>query len=247
MVIGIVANSQWKWCYGSLFSAGIFAIICSFAFSFIDGMSGGYAIAFASFFFAITGIAVAALFFRRAQVMDSILNSTRLLAHWIYSPDEAKQSARREYAQYQERNRATFFVVGGMLVLVALAMMIFAGEGGLITGMFLLGFTVFLFIVSRVTPAIALKNALNSPREAYIAGNGIIYEGAVYPFQSFLVRMDGVSFNRRTERRPTVLIFSFTQLIGLNILSPFDIEIPVPDGEVEKARKIADMHGSNVN
>jgi hypothetical protein len=247
MGIGIGANSQWKWCYRSLFSAGVFAIICLFAFSFIDGMSGGYAIAFASFFFAVTGMAVAALFFRRAQVMDSILNSKRLLAHWTYSPDEAKQSARLEYAQYQERNRATFFVVGGMLVLVALAMMIFAGEGGLITGMFLLGFTVFLFIVSRVTPAITLKNALKSPREAYIAENGIIYEGAVYPFQSFLVRMDGVSFNRRTEKKPAVLIFSFAQLIGLNILSPFDIEIPVPEGEEEAACKITHLLGSSAN
>jgi hypothetical protein len=239
MVMGIGANSQWKWCYRSLFSAGVFAIICLFAFIFIDGMSGGYAIAFVSFFFAVTGMAVAALFFRRAQVMNSILKSTQLLAHWIYSPDEAKQSARREYVEYQERNRATFFIVGGMLVLVALIMMIFAGEGGLITGMFLLAFTVFLFIVSRVTPAITLKNALKSPKEAYIAENGIIYEGSVYPFQSFLLRMNGVSFNRRTEKRPAALIFSFVQLIGLNILSPFDVEIPVPEGEEETACKIA--------
>lgn len=68
-------------------------------------------------------------------------------------------------------------VIGGMLVLVALAMMIFAGEGGFITGAFLLAFTILLFIVSRVMPAIALKYALHSPREAYIAENGIVYEG----------------------------------------------------------------------
>jgi len=163
------------------------------------------------------------------------------------SIDEAEQSARREYTDYQERNRAMFLIIGGMLVFVALVMMVFAGEGGLITGVFLLAFTVLLFIISRVAPAIALKNALGSPREAYIAENGIVYEGAVYPFQSFLMRMDAAAFNERTKKKPAVLIFSFTQLIGLNILSPFDIEIPVPDGEEEKARKIADMHGSNVN
>jgi hypothetical protein len=140
-----------------------------------------------------------------------------------------------------------FFVVGGMLVLVALVMMIFAGEGGLITGIFLLAFTVFLFIVSRVTPAIVLKNALKAPREAYIAEDGIIYEGAVYPFKSFLMRMDGVAFNKRTEKGPAVLIFSFIQLIGLNILSPFDVEIPVPEGEEESACKIACVLGGSAN
>jgi hypothetical protein len=233
-------NTQWKWCYRSLFTTGIFAVVCIYAFNFMDGMSGGYAIAFVSFFLAVAGVAIAALFFLRAEVMDSILNGTQLLAHWIYSADESEQSARREYANYQERNRAMFLVIGGMLVLVALAMMIFAGEGGIITGLFLLAFTVFLFIVSRVTPAIALKYALASPREAYIAENGIIYEGAVYPFRSFLMRMDAATFRKRNGKDPAVLIFSFTQFVGLNIRSPFDIEIPVPEGEEGTAGKIAD-------
>jgi hypothetical protein len=238
MVIGITENTQWKRCQRSLFLAVIFATICIAAFSFIDGMSGGYAIAFISFFLAVTGVAVAALFFSRAKIMDSILNSTRLLAHWTYSKDEVEQSAKREYTDYQERNRAMFFIIGGMLVLVAMVMMIFAGEGGFITGLLLLAFTVFLFIVSRIAPKIGLKNALRSPREAYIAENGIVYEAAVYPFQSFLMRMDGVAFNNRSGKKPAVLIFSFTQLVGLNIVSPFNIEIPVPEGEEEKARKI---------
>lgn len=194
-------NIQWKWCYRSLFLALVFTIICIYAFNFFDGMSGGYAIAFVSFFLAVTGVAVATLFFRRAKVMDSILNSTRLLAHWVYSADEAEKSARREYASYQERNRAMFLVMGGMLVLVALVMMVFAGEGGFITGVFLLAFTVLLFIVSRVAPKIALKYTLRSSREAYIADNGIIYEGAVYPFQSFLMRLDEAAFHKGTEKK----------------------------------------------
>jgi len=234
----MVENTQWKWCYGSLFFSAISAVVCTWAFSFIDGMSGGYAIAFVSFFLAVTGVAVAALFFLRAKVMDSILNSTQLLAHWIYSSDEAERSARREYAQYRERNRAMFFIVGGMLVVVALIMMIFTGD--VITGIFLLAFTVFLFIVSRIAPVLVLKNALKSPREAYIAENGIIYEGSVYPFHSFFMRMDAAAFKKRDGEKPAVLKFSFVQLIGLNIRSEFDIEIPVPEGEEEKARRIAE-------
>lgn len=243
----MMENNQWKWCYRSLFSTVIFTIICISALIFIEGMSGGYAIAFVSFFLAITGVAVAALFFRLAQVMDSILNSTRFLAHWTYSSDEAEQSARREYTDFQERNRAMFFIIGGMLVVAAIIMMVFAGDGGLITGVFLLAFAVILFIVSKVAPVLALKNTLESPKEAYITEIGIIYEGAVYPFHSFLMRMNGIKFKKRTGKEPTELIFSFSQLVGLYIISPFDIKIPVPEGEEEKACKIADMLGSNAN
>lgn len=236
-------NTQWKWCYRSIFSAVILTIICLSAFNFIDGMSGGFATAFVSFFLAIAGVAVAALFFHRARSMDSILNGTKLLAHWVYSSEEAEKSARREYAEYRDRNRAMFFVIGGMLVLAALVMIVFAGDGGFVTGIFLLGFTVLLFIVSIAAPALTLKNALRAPREAYIAENGMIYEGTVYPFRSFMMRVEKIKFKRGLGEKPSVLIFSFTQIIGLNIRSSFDIEIPVPEGEEEIAGKIADMLG----
>lgn len=238
-------NTQWKWCHRSLFLAVIFAIICIYALGFIDGMSGGYAIAFVSFFLSISGIAVAALFFRRAQVMDTILNSTKPLAHWTYSAQEAEQSARREYSDYQERNRAMFFIIGGMLVVAAIIMMVFAGDGGFITGLFLLGVAVLLFIVSRVAPVLVLKNALASEKEAYIAENGIIYEGAVYPFQSFMMGMEAVTFKEGDAYRPPLLVFSFIQLVGKNITSTFDIEIPVPKGEEDTASKIAELIGNS--
>jgi hypothetical protein len=234
-------NTQWKWCHRSLLVAAIFSVVCIYAFSYIDGFSGGYAIAFISFFLAISAVCVAALFLHRARIMDGILNSTEVLAHWTYSAEEAEQSARREYEDYQERNRAMFLVIGGMLVLAALVMMIFAGDDGLITGAFLLAVAALLFFVSRVAPRIALKYALSSPKEAYIADNGIIYEGAIYPFHSFLMRMDEAKFQETDGKRPSVLVFLFTQSVGLYIRSPFSIEIPVPRGEEDKARSIAEQ------
>ena len=176
----MMQNTQWKWCYRSLFLAALSSVVCIYAFPYIDGFSGGYAIVFVSFFLAASAIAVAALFFHRARVMDFILNSTQPLAHWTYSPD------------------------------VAMAV------------------TVFLFIISRVAPRIALRYALSSPREAYIAENGM--------------RMNGVTFEGRSEKKPAVLIFSFIQSVGLSIRSPFDIEIPVSQGEEEKARKIVQTY-----
>lgn len=238
----MIENTQWKWCHRSLFSAVIFTIICISAFEFIDGMSGGYAISFISFTLAITGVAVAALFYSRARVMDSIMNSEHPLAHWIYSSEEVEQSARREYTEYQERNRAMFIIIGGMLAFVALIMMIFAGDEGFITGEFLLAFAILLFIISRVAPMIALKNALAASKEAYIAENGIIYEGAVYPFKSFLMKMEQVAFKEKIGKKPAILVFSFSQIVGLNIASQFEIGIPVPEGEEETALRIAGIH-----
>ncbi len=65
-------NYEWKRVYASIIVAVFFTTICFIAINFIDGMEGGYAIAFVSFFIILCGIAVAALFFHRARVMDAI-------------------------------------------------------------------------------------------------------------------------------------------------------------------------------
>jgi NhaP-type Na+/H+ or K+/H+ antiporter len=140
-------------------------------------MARGYAIAFVSFFIALRRIAVAALFFRRARVMDAILNSNQLLAHWVYHPEMARDRAQREYREFLERNRAMFILIGGMLGVVSLVFIIFIEDEGLFNGTFLLVFTVVLFIIARITPKLELNRALKAPHEAYIARNGIICEG----------------------------------------------------------------------
>jgi hypothetical protein len=232
--------------YVSILIAGFFSVTCGAALTFIDGMSGGYAIALVSFFIAVSGIAVAGLFFHRARVMDEILNSNQTLAHWVYSSDMAQESAHREYGEYVERNRAMFILIGGMLVVTALIFIIFVEDGGLVTGVFLLAFTVVLFIISRITPRFELNRALKMPHEAYIARKGIIYEGSVYPFQSFMMGMYDVSLQKGTEKKNASLIFSFTQLVGLYIIQAFDIAVPIPDGEIDTAYRILRVLGGEV-
>jgi hypothetical protein len=178
--------------------------------------------------------------------MDAILDNNQLLAHWIYSPDIAQESAYREFADYQARNKALFFLIGGMLAVVAIFFILFIEEGGLETGIILFAIAVLLFIVSRITPKIQLKHALAAPHEAYIAQNGIIYEGAVYPFQSFMMNMNEVILQKGTSKKNPALIFSFTQLVGLSIIQPFEIVVPIPAGQEDTAYKVVRALGGPV-
>ena len=70
-----------------------------------------------------------------------------------------------------------------------------------------------------------------------------MYRGAVYPFRSFLMRMDDVRFLKKSRTHPPLLAFSFLQLVGLYILRPFEVRVPVPQGEVENAQRIAALLG----
>lgn len=231
-------NTEWKKVAVFLIAAVVFAALCLVSFFFIDGMSGGFAIAFVSFFLAISSIVVALIFFTRARTMDTILSDISPLAHWIYPEEMALASVEREYQEFQARNRAMFIIIGGMLAVVALFFLLFVEEGGPETGLFLLAVALVLFVVSRVTPWLERQRATAAPHEAVITRDGIVYEGSVYPFRTFLVFWQGVTLQEPKKKNPATLVFSFNQLVGRFIIQPFDIVVPVPAGEEERAGRV---------
>ena len=240
-------NNEWKTVAASLIAAGVFTILCLVSYFAIDGMSGGYALAFISFFLAISSFVVALLFIHRARVMEAILADPSPLAHWTYPEETVRANVEREYQDYRERNRAMFFVIGGMLVVVALFFLLFVGEGGPEVGIFLLAFAVFLSVVSRVTPWLEQRRSIKASHDAIITRSGIVYEGSVYPFRSFLVFWDGISLRKADKKDPAALVFSFTQLVGRFIIQPFDVVVPVPPGEEERAGQIVQQLGGNAS
>jgi len=237
-------NTEWKKAYLSLGAGILFFLVCILSYTIIDCMSGGCALAFVTFFLSVSGVAIALLFITRARTMDAILADPAPLAHWIYPEEAAQENVEREYQEYQERNRAMFVLIGGMLIVVALFFLIFVEDGGAETALILLGITVFLFVVSRVTPWLERRRALGAPHEAIITRDGIVYEGSVYPFRTFLVWWHGVTFRVAGKKRPAALVFSFTQLVGRFVVQPFDVVVPVPAGEEERAGRVVRELGS---
>ena len=236
-------NREWKKMFGSLALALVFGFLCIAGPAFVDGMSGGFAIAFVSFFLAISSLAVTGLFFQRARLMDTILRGERALAHWVYPDEEVHRNIEREYNEYRERNRDLLIVIGGMIGIVALFFLVFMADGGAATAAVLFVLLIILFIVSRVTPGLERNRALHASHETLISRNGFIYEGCLYPFHSFLMRMTNVTFHEATKKLPPVLVFSFLQVVGLYILNPFEITVLVPWGQEDEAREIAKAIG----
>lgn len=236
-------NPEWKWVYVSLAAAVVFTVLVFTAESLVDCMHGGCAIMFVSIFLAISSFAVSVLFLTRARMMDSILSGEVQLAHWVYPDEETRKSAEREYISYRETNRGLFLVVAFFMVIAIVFMAVFMGEGGMITALVLLAVLAIIAVVSEVAPRLELKRALKAPGEAFISDTGVVYEGAVYPFSSFMMSKTGVTFVEKNPKHPALLVFSFFQLVGVFIPRSFTISIPVPPGEEENARRIADRLG----
>ncbi len=236
-------NPEWKWFYASLVSGVFFTVLFFTAQDIIDCMEGGCAIMFVSIFLALTSFAVAILFFTRARLMDDVLSGKNVLAHWTYPEEETRKNAEREYASYRENNMGLLLIVSIFMLIAMAFMAIFMGEAGLMTAAVLLVVLLICAVVAVAAPWLVFRRALRAAREAYISDRGVIYEGSVYPFRSFLVWMTRVSFVDETPKHPSLLVFSFFQIVGYSLFRTDDICIPVPRGEEDTARRIAEMLG----
>lgn len=232
-------NPEWKWVYVSLIAAGVFLVLAVIGNTMMDCLSGGCAVMFVSGFLVICGIVTTLLFFTRAREMDAILGERNLLARWTYPEEERRHNAEREYGEYRESNRALLYVIGAFILIAMVLMVVFGGEPGLITAGVLFVVFILCAIASVVAPRLERRRALGASSEAFITDTGIVYEGAVYPFRSFMMRMDGVRYVKETKKHPGLLAFSFIQLVGLFIPRPFEINVPVPPGEEGNAQRIA--------
>jgi hypothetical protein len=237
-------NTQWRLVYGSLIAAVVFGVLSFGALTYINGFSGGYALAFLAILLSVSSLGTAALFFQRARAIDDVLSGKQVLAHWVYTRDDAEKSVEREYVSYLGANRALFIVVGVIIVLAMLVLVRFGGTGGWYAAGMLLVVLAIIAVVSEAAPRLERHRARRAPKEAYIAQNGIIYEGSAYPFLSFIVKMQAVRYDEGTGSGPPSLVFSFLQLI-LIIVRPFDVTIPVPCGQEERAREIVHALGGS--
>lgn len=235
-------NNEWRRVYQSLIALGLFVLLILLG-SGMDGMSGGFAVMFVSFFLAVTSFCVALFYVTRARAMDTILNSGTLLVHWGYPEEEIRKSVEREFQEYREANRSLLFVVGGFIGIAIIGMLIFGGDSGLPVAVVLLVVFLICAIASWAAPIHEYRRALSASREAWISHEGIIYEGTVYPFTSFMMRMERVRYQDSSKNLPALLGFSFTQLIGLYLIRPFEVRIPVPPGEEQNAQRIARLLG----
>jgi hypothetical protein len=220
-----------------LICAGISLIIFFIAMYMIPCFDGGCALMLLSIFLFFTSLAVAGLvFYPMSRTFGEVTEDTALLAHWVYDPEWFSRIVQREYDMHKERNAALLIIIDGMLLFFALFFIIFVPEGGVETGIILLGVATVIYIVAKVTPGFFRDRKSGKLPEAWISQNGLIYLESVYPYSGFMYGCTGVSYQ---EGREPALVFQFYQITGARIYDPFEITVPVPKGEEEKAKKIA--------
>ena len=201
----------------------------------VEGMNGGYAISFVSFFAVIMGIIVVIVYNGLASRLDKILSGENLLAHWIYTPQMWREYAEKEYGVEKTEKKALFYVVSGISLFVGVLFFAFNPKAGFYVLVSMLVLALIIGLISVVTSRQSYRQNVKHLGEAYVARNGVYLNRQFYYWNFLTSRLEKVALkNEKGLMLLSITFWAWTKTFG----PYYTVRIPVPSGQEEKAREI---------
>jgi len=238
-----VKNSQWQivrlWVI--LLLTFVFLIFLPSLIG-LDGMDGGFAIGFVSFFMGIVSLVVIFIYTSRARQLDSILSGEGRLAVWHYQPDEWKRFVERDFAEQKIVNRSIFYLIAGISIVVGILLTIVYQD--ILMAEIILGLIAFLAIIAFITPYFRLNKLRKSTQLVIISEKGAVIGKMVHLWEKLGASLDKVSWN---DQNPGTVMIEFTySMPSRNGRDQQVARVPVPEGKKAEARQVFD-HFAEIN
>ena len=209
-----------------IFAPGVFGI---------DGMSGGYAISFVCIFLAIIGIIVIIIYSGRAQLLNRILSGENILAHWKYSPEEWRKYTEKEYKEEKELKKGLFYVISGIAVLVGIIFFLVDHKGGIWVLLTMLGLVAIIAFTAWFTSWYNYQQNKKYLGETYITEDAVYINRQLHTWRGLGASLDSVNLTEGKSQRLLRFIYSAPTRTGMQ---EYKVNVPVPAGREEEARKI---------
>jgi hypothetical protein len=218
----------------------------------LDMMRAGYALIVLGFFVVVVGLITAGMFGYRAARLKAMFSGKKLLAHWVYDPIQVEEQAQRDLRETKGRNRILFLIMAGFMVACIVLFTAYgylSGEGDSMPGFvrLMLGILLVLAAFAFGMPYLQYRRAMRSSHEAYIATNGLYINGALHTWNAPLAGLDDVSLVEDAEGVRLVFNLRYRTRVGTTGYETYTVEVPVPRGEEETARRVEEhFRGSNL-
>jgi hypothetical protein len=218
---------------------GVFGAILPSAFG-VDGMGGGYAIAFVSGFVALCGLITAAVFTARARILGRLLSGTGVLAHWIYPEGERADHVRKDLAEERKGSWTLLPIIAGFSLVIGVGFLIADPDAGRFALLALAGVVALLAVVAALAPRTRRARRLRAAAEAIVSLEGAYVLGILHTWRLLGARVEEAQIAEGLK--PVLRVtYSAPALYGKFFYTRrnYTVSIPVPRGEEERARDIA--------
>ena len=201
----------------------------------IDGMSGGYAISFVSFFMVIISIIIVLIYRSRAKQLDMILTGSGVVAVWKYQGYEWQEFARADFEEEKKAKKFLFILVSVIAIIIGIILWIVIKD--ILIFYITLGIIPIVAIPAWLAPRMRFSKLMKSEPEAIIAENGVIVGKMFHLWVKMGARLDSVAL--LTEEPPAILAFNYS-MPTRNGRQEEVARVLIPAGKMEEAEKVAE-------
>jgi len=205
----------------------------------MDGMGGGYAVAFVSGFVALCGIIVAAIFAARARVLGRLLSGHGVLAHWTYPAEDRAEHVDKELAEERKGSWTLFFIIAAFSVVIGVGFLIADPDAGRFVFLLLLGVVALLALVAALAPRVRHRKRRRAIPEAIVSPEGAYVFGVLHTWRLLGARGEGAEVAQ--GKKPVLRVtYSAPFLYGRFFLGrqTYTVLVPIPQGEEDRAQSI---------
>lgn len=198
--------------------------------SFVEGMSGGFALLVLFGFVSLAFFITAFLYRKLGKEQDQLL-SGKILVHWSYTGDFWKKYTETEYKLEKSYKKTLFLIVAGWAILFGILFPLFDRESGIYVTYVMVALIVLIGIVAYLTALIPYRRNLSHKGEAIISRTGVYLNGQMHSWNMAGMTLRGVGFVDTEEPHYIEFVYS-------GGISEYSVRVPVPAGEDEKAREV---------
>jgi len=202
----------------------------------VDGMSGGYAISFVSFFGAIVGVVVILVYGGLSSRFDAIIGGMEVLAHWVYPAELWKTFSDAEYEESIAEVKPLFIVTSTMCLIAGVTAFLWDPEPGIYVFGVMIAVIILMALAAFLTRMHLHNENLRKPGEVIISKKAVLANNSLFYWDYFGSRLESVEV--RKDKEYSVLIFT-TWAPTIQFGQSYSLRVPVPHGEEAKASEIA--------
>ena len=202
----------------------------------VDGMSGGYAISFVSFFGVIMGVIVVLVYRGLSSRFDAIVGGMEVLARWTYPPELWKRYSDAEYEESVAEVKPLFVITSAMCLVAGVGAFLWDPEPGIYVLGVMLVVIILMALAAFLTRMHLHHDNLRKPGEAIISKKAVLLNNRLFYWDYFGSKLEKVEV--RKGREYSVLIFT-TWAPTMQFGQSYSLRLPVPPGEEVRASEIA--------
>lgn len=174
---------------------------------------------------------LAVVYFARGKLLAKMLRGHRLLAHWMYTPEEWSEFTETERREEHGEKMGLFLIIAFFAIIFGVGFAVLDPENGMVVLGIMTALILLIGFVAWLVPELNYRRNKTCVGEVFIAENGVFISGAVHFWDVLGAKLCGTGIRKHKQK---LLEIAYTMPTNTGNQEAI-VRIPIPKGREKDA------------